>query len=394
MSGKVKKVLKKTRKVIGIVLAAAGIFVVVLIAFLINRKERTAKIYEITNFQVNELITSDFEIQELVGESTDYSNASNWLCISNPIHQVDTFYIYPTIISTDKAEDIIPVTDPIMRMGAGATLVKNAKAFSDSTNVFAPFYRQSNLNALAPLRGAEVEKFQMQEQRTDIYGALDYYFEHYNNGRPFILAGHSQGSIMVKIVLEEYMQAHPDLYARMVAAYVIGYSVTKDDLEKYPHMKFAEGEDDTGVIISWNTEGPKNKNADNIVVLKNAISINPINWKRDDTYAPSSENIGSRISKAGDDSADEGDYQESFPGLADARVDLERGVVIQTNENLRVTDMGKDYDIVGPQSYHKDDYTFYFYNLKENVGKRVQAYLDAHDKNGFSIVELFPKESE
>ncbi len=147
-----------------------------------------------------------------MGESTDYSNASNWLSISDPIYQVDTVYIYPTIISTDKAADIIPVTDPIMRMGAGATMVKNAKAFTDCTNLFAPFYRQSNLNALAPLRGAEVEEFQMQEQRTDIYGALDYYFEHYNGGRPFILAGHSQGSIMVKIALEEYMQAYLDAH--------------------------------------------------------------------------------------------------------------------------------------------------------------------------------------
>ena len=37
----------------------------------------------------------------------------------------------------------------------------------------------------------------------------------------------------------------------MVAAHVIGYSVTKDDLEANPHMKFATGETDTGVIISW-----------------------------------------------------------------------------------------------------------------------------------------------
>ena len=83
----------------------------------------------------------------------------------------------------------------------------------------------------------------------------------------------------------------------MVAAYVIGYSVTKDDLEEYPHLKFATGEDDTGVIISWNTEGKKNveEKAYNIVVLPNEISINPLNWKLDDTYAPASENLGSMI---------------------------------------------------------------------------------------------------
>ena len=30
----------------------------------------------------------------------------------------------------------------------------------------------------------------------------------------------------------------------MVAAYVIGYSITKDDLEANPALKFAEGADD------------------------------------------------------------------------------------------------------------------------------------------------------
>ena len=50
-----------------------------------------------------------------------------------------------------------------------------------------------------------------------------------------------------------------------------------------PHLKFATGESDTGVIISWNTEGPRNVegNASNVVLLPNAISINPLNWKLD-----------------------------------------------------------------------------------------------------------------
>jgi len=113
----------------------------------------------------------------------------------------------------------------------------------------------------------------------DIAAALDYYFKNYNQGRPFIIAGHSQGSAMTKLVLKNYFKEHPDYYKRMIAAYVIGYSVTKDDLKTYPHMKFATGETDAGVIVSWNTEGPKNveENAYNVVVLPGAISINPPN---------------------------------------------------------------------------------------------------------------------
>ena len=70
------------------------------------------------------------------------------------------------------------------------------------------------------------------------------------------------------------------------------YKVT--DLAANPALKFAEGADDTGVIVSWNTEGPGNKYEESSVVKPGAIAINPLNWKRDDTYAPASENLGAR----------------------------------------------------------------------------------------------------
>ena len=44
----------------------------------------------------------------------------------------------------------------------------------------------------------------------------------------------------------------------MIVAYAIGFSITKDDLEAYQHLKFATGESDTGIIVIWNTEGRKN----------------------------------------------------------------------------------------------------------------------------------------
>lgn len=100
---------------------------------------------------------------------------------------------------------------------------------------------------------------------------------------------------MLKIALRDYFKEHTDYLERMIAAYVIGFSITTDDLEVNPALKFAEGEDDTGVIVSYNLDGPENKNEENAVVLENAISINPLNWKRDDTYASASENKGDRI---------------------------------------------------------------------------------------------------
>lgn len=205
----------------------------------------------------------------------------------------------------------------------------------------------------------------MQEQRTDIYAALDYYFENYNEGRPFILAGHSQGSIMSIIVLGDYMQAHPEYYERMVAAYPIGFSVTKKWLEEHPYLKFAEGADDTGVVVTWNTEGPGNKGQDNIVVEEGAISINPLNWKRDDTYAGVEENLGSLVQNE-----ETGEY-EIKDGIGDAQVDTERGVVICTTD----TDYVPAVDVFGPASLHRLDYGLYYVNIQKNVADRINSYM-------------------
>ena len=152
----------------------------------------------------------------------------------------------------------------------------------------------------------------------------------------------------------------------MVAAYIIGYGVTPEYLEANPHLKFATGEDDTGVLISWNTEGKKSieENADNVVVLPNSISINPLNWKLDDTYAPASENLGSLVVNE-----ETGEYEIRDIG-ADAQVVLDRGVVV-TNADFPVSEMT---DYFGPDSFHEDEYQIYYNNIKDNVAKRIAAY--------------------
>ena len=204
----------------------------------------------------------------------------------------------------------------------------------------------------------------------DITTALDYYFENYNQGRPFVIAGHSQGSAILRLVLKGYFKDHPEYYKRMVAAYAIGYSITKEDLEANPHMKFATGESDTGSIISWHAEGPKNVEANvpipSVIISKNGIAINPLNWKLDETYAPASENLGSIV---GDEKTGKTEIRDID---GDAQVCLARGTVV-TNAKAIPNEM---VEIAGPQCYHQDDYSIFYNNIKDNVAKRIAAYQE------------------
>ena len=301
---------------------------------------------------------------------TDYSQKTNWYKIPEITKEFDTFYIYSTIFMGANEGDADYATLDNAEMLAGIPIEHAIKSsvFEEATNLFIPLYRQSSMKHAAEvyMKDENIDAALIGMPYTDITAALDYYFENYNQGRPFVIAGHSQGSAILRLVLKRYFKEHPDYYKRMVAAYQIGFSLTKDDLAQYPHLKFATGESDTGVIISWNTEGPKNveENAKNVVVLPGAMSINPLNWKLDETYAPASENKGSLVLNE-----ETGEYEIKNIGV-DAQINLARGVIVTTTK-APVTNMPEFF---GPASFHEDDYPFFYNNIKENVAKRIETY--------------------
>jgi len=88
-----------------------------------------------------------------------------------------------------------------------------------------------------------------------------------------------------------YQQATTQVYKRMIASYVPGYSITPQYLEQNKELKFATGADDTGVIVSYNTTSSSPQMADP-VVLPGALVINPITWTRSETLATAAQNLG------------------------------------------------------------------------------------------------------
>ena len=314
----------------------------------------------------------------LASEAIDYSQKTSWYQIPDITKDVDTFYIYATeyiMTSFDEgAPDYATIDNAEMLLGVKIECRDHASAFADSTNVFVPYYRQSGLRFAGEIhkKTGDVDAALSGMPYDDITAALDYYFENCNGGRPFILAGHSQGSSMALLLLRTYFKDHPEYYERMVAAYTIGYSVTKGYLAANPHLKFATGESDTGVIVAWNTEGPGNveTNAHNVVVLPDTMSINPLNWKLDETYAPASLNMGSIVLDEKTGEPEIGDIG------ADAQINLARGVIVT---NAKADPMPEDIakvaaEFFGPDGRHAYDYMYYYNNIKANVAKRIAAY--------------------
>jgi metallophosphoesterase (TIGR03768 family) len=288
--------------------------------------------------------------------ATDYSKTNHWLTApATNMLPVDIFYLYPTSwTSTNSNSEVCAIDNPSMLQLAPQAFAKTATAFETVGNIYAPFYRQSNLTSNALVTEAGIPT-------TDTIAAFDYYIQHFNQGRPFILAAHSQGAYVLSKLLAQYMKDHPDVYARMIAAYVIGWPVTAQYLADNPHLKFAEGPDDTGVIISYNTQAPDVPPGFNPVLWGMVGTvINPLTWTRDETLATTNQGFGSFM-------PDTNGVYVRVPQYADARIDITNGVLICSTA---------DKDTIGVQGiYHNFDYPFYYFNIRSNAANRVTKFL-------------------
>jgi len=195
----------------------------------------------------------------------------------------DVFYIVSTNVvgsfDMDGNESYLALLTDEERATMDKEFAYVANAFGDSLNFYAPYYHQYTLNSITlskdefmPLRGVASD---------EVCEAFDYYIEHFNEGRPFVLAGFSQGAMHVIDVLKHMSD---EQYARCVAAYSIGYRLSEEDLAE-PHVKAALGETDLGVTVSFNSVS--DTSAIWPAISEGAATcMNPVNWCTDSTPAP------------------------------------------------------------------------------------------------------------
>lgn len=305
-----------------------------------------------------------------VAAATDYSQTAHWLSAPAPVQEVDVFYLYPTCWQKVNPSDpnICNIDNPSMLAGALPAYERQATAFESFANVFAPYYRQADAAYTLSLPEDQRDVVIGGIPTSDAVAAFTHYIQHYNQGRPYILAGHSQGSNVLIHLLSGYMKDNPEVYQRMVAAYVIGYPVTAAYLANNPHLKFATGPDDTGVIISFNTQAPSVFPPHNLVVANIVgVVINPITWTRTEEVATTAQGLGSIM-------PDPVTLKfKPVPQYADARVDINKGVLICSSADSN--DLYKYTKSFGMGVYHSFDYPFYYFNIRANAENRANKFL-------------------
>lgn len=310
----------------------------------------------------------DFSSSDEAPPPSQYANAANWLNLPAPIKDVDVFYVYPTawVRPPDYAPVSCPIDYPMMRAGACSVYGRSATAFETAGNIFAPFYRQ--LDAAYVLSQPAAQRWDAVRQipAKDVIESFDYFIKHLNQGRPFILAGHSQGSMSLMVLLSDYMRQHPTIYRRMVAAYIIGYPVTAQYMAQNPHLTFASSADDTGVIISYNVQSPNVLPGGNSIMGGDiGLVINPISWTTSEKIATTAEGLGSYMP----------DAQLQFSKVAqyaDAQVNKAQGVLLCSTADEEAMRLISPFPA---GVYHSFDYPFYYFNLRQNAENRARRFL-------------------
>ena len=208
----------------------------------------------------------------------------------------------------------------------------------------------------------EIER-RYQVAHQDIISAFRYYMDNLNQGRPFILAGHSQGAKAVIELLKHTLTA--DEYERLVAAYAFGFTVSQEELDRYPYLRPANDSIDTQALICYNSVS--RPEAVSPLFANNRAIINPLNWRTDETPAAPSENLGSVFFHANQSS-------DTLFQTVGARIDASIHSLIIEGLDDEAYFIPSIQSLFPKGNYHVQEINLYFLNLQQNLERRIHAY--------------------
>jgi hypothetical protein len=274
-----------------------------------------------------------------------------------PDSTVDIFFVYPTTY-TDKQKSLgwnAPIDNAELNAKTDySSILYQASVFNEAGKVYSPRYRQANFYCYFPKNKEDtiqaLAAFELAYE--DVKTAFLYYMQHYNKGRPIIIASHSQGTTHTKRLLKEFFDGKA-LQNQLVAAYLAGMQVEPD---YFISIQPCNTPDQTGCFCSWRTfrEGYKPDYVQN--EKDTAIVTNPLTWDKSKPKAERSDNPGGLLLN----------FNKLIKGVTNAKVN---SGVLWTEKphffgNLLFTS----------KNYHVADINLFYKSIRDNAKQRVAAF--------------------
>lgn len=272
------------------------------------------------------------------------------------IAEVDIFFLHPTSYlnkpkfgwnGSVENEKLNESTDE-------SSMLFQASIFNEVGRIYAPRYRQAHISAYSSLdKKSAIDAFHL--AYSDVEKAFLYYLEYENQGRPFIIASHSQGTTHAKTLIRKHIDGSP-LSKQLVAAYLVGIPVEKN---YFQFLKPCEIPDQTECFCTWRTYKsgfyPKRPEKGEIIAV-----TNPISWTLSPDYVSKELHKGAILR----------DFKTLYPKIADAKI--QDGLLWVNKPKF------KGSFLITRKNYHIADYNFFYLDVRENALLRATTYISNH----------------
>ena len=331
----------------------------------------------------------------------DYADAANWAALPQRIGvedsipagigdtdiqataPVDVFFIHPTGYLAGDTWTFSMDPNTKAEENTQWMMANQASAYNGCCKVYAPRYRQANI--FAYFRGDEIRKQALGFAYQDVLRAFQYFLQHHSQGRPFVIASHSQGTHHGTRLLEEVIDGTP-LAQRLVAAYVIGGGIASAHFDDLTDVKLCTSATDLGCAVHWDTyseaviDQPIEANLGN-------VCTNPLSWQLNGGLADKSLHKGAV--KASGRFQVELTGSMAATGVTFEAMDAPQPQMLQAqckNGVLYISDQsdtvfGQQGGSFGGGNYHGLDYSVFYMDIRENAKLRVQTYLARYQSN-------------
>jgi hypothetical protein len=267
---------------------------------------------------------------------------------------VDVFFIHPTTYTQKEFKEWNADIDDdeLNKKTDNSTILYQASVFNKSCRIFAPRYRQAHINAFYINQDSAAKYFDL--AYNDIKNSFEYYLEYYNNGRPIIIASHSQGTKHAGRLLKEFFENKP-LYKQLICAYIIGMPIPDNYFSTIPPCGSAN---QTGCFVGWRTykkgyipEFVKEEKFKSIVV-------NPLTWTLNDEKVSLKMNKGGVLKN----------FNKIVPKVVDAEIN--NNILWSCKPDV----FGKIFFTA--KNFHIGDINLFYMNIRENVDVRIKSYIE------------------
>lgn len=269
---------------------------------------------------------------------------------------VDVFFIHPTTFLDKKNKNWNAlIDDSILNNKTDySTILYQASAFNNGTRVFAPRYRQAHIRAFFSDNKLK-SGLAFNLAYSDVKDAFDFYLKNYNNGRPIIIASHSQGTLHAGALLKEYFDGKK-LSSQLVCAYVIGMPMPDSYFSNLLPCKDSLS---TDCFVGWRTY-EKNYIDTAYISKENFKSwvTNPLTWQIDNN------NYGAK-------KLNQGGILKNFNKIYKAVVDA------QIHENILWSSKPKFFGsfLITNKNYHIGDINLFYFNIQQNLKTRIKHFF-------------------